>query len=52
MISKNQKQRIISKLRPYQPERVGIFGSYARGTETAKSDLDLLVHLQKNNQSF
>lgn len=33
-------QRIVSA---YHPERVVLFGSYARGEQTADSDIDLLV---------
>ena len=31
----------------YNPSRIGIFGSYARGEETVKSDIDLLVHFKQ-----
>ncbi len=34
---------IINYLRPYSPERIGIFGSFARREETSKSDIDILV---------
>jgi predicted nucleotidyltransferase len=43
MLSAFQKQQILQTLAPYQPEKVSVFGSYARGEETATSDLDLLV---------
>jgi uncharacterized protein len=34
---------IINYLRPYDPERIGIFGSFARKEETNESDIDILV---------
>lgn len=38
-----QTQQIITHLLPYQPTRIGVFGSYARGDNKPDSDLDLLV---------
>ena len=35
--------RIISYLMPFGPERIGVFGSFARGEDTQDSDIDLLV---------
>ena len=37
------KKEIIERLRPVDPEKVIIFGSYAQGTPTVDSDLDLYV---------
>ncbi|TNE81129.1 MAG: nucleotidyltransferase [Bacteroidetes bacterium] len=31
-----------------QPTLVGVFGSYARGEENEKSDLDILIDFEKN----
>ncbi len=39
----DQTQQIINHLLPYQPTRIGIFGSYARGENKPGSDLDILV---------
>ena len=36
-------QKVIKSLLPYQPERVFLFGSWARGEEDELSDLDLVV---------
>ena len=36
-------QKLIKSLLPYQPERVFLFGSWARGEEDELSDLDLVV---------
>jgi predicted nucleotidyltransferase len=38
---------IINYLSPYKPERIGIFGSYARHEETEKSDIDILVKFKE-----
>ena len=46
------KQELISKLQTFFPEypieKAWIFGSYARGAETPKSDMDILVRFDKN----
>ena len=34
---------IINYLNNYNPERIGIFGSFARQEETPESDIDILV---------
>ena len=38
---------IINYLRPYNPVRIGIFGSYARKEETPNSDIDILVKFKE-----
>ncbi len=43
MLDNKLKDRIISILIPYEPLRIGVFGSYARGENSNESDLDLLV---------
>jgi uncharacterized protein len=45
MISSTQQQIIIDHLKPLKPQRIGIFGSYARNENTIDSDLDILVAL-------
>jgi predicted nucleotidyltransferase len=46
------KQSIINKLQAFFPdypiEKAWIFGSYARGEETQKSDLDIMVRFDKS----
>jgi predicted nucleotidyltransferase len=46
------KQSIINKLKiafpAYPIEKAWIFGSYARGEETRKSDVDILVRFDEN----
>ena len=38
---------IINYLRPYGPERIGVFGSFARKEETPNSDIDILVKFKE-----
>jgi len=37
---------IINTLREYNPEMIGVFGSYARNENTGKSDIDILVRFK------
>ena len=39
--------KIINYLRSYNPERIGIFGSFARKEETPESDIDILVKFKE-----
>ncbi len=39
----NMKERILNSLKPLDPEKVILFGSYARGTAGEDSDVDLYV---------
>lgn len=44
------KQRLVDNretLRKYGVKRIGLFGSYVRGTATAKSDIDFIVELER-----
>ena len=36
----------------YHIVRIGLFGSYARGEQNAKSDIDLLVEFEENTQDL
>ncbi len=46
MITPAQIQRVTDEIaRKFQPERIILFGSYAYGTPTEDSDVDLLVVL-------
>ena len=40
------KNIIINTLREYNPEMIGVFGSYARNENTSKSDIDILVRFK------
>ncbi len=46
MISNKEKQIIIDTVSPYNPTKIGVFGSYARGDNTLESDLDILIDFQ------
>ena len=43
MTQQEIKNIILNHLKDYQPVSVGIFGSFARGESTKKSDIDILV---------
>jgi len=51
---------IKEKLRTYKPiikerfkvKNIGIFGSFARGEQTLKSDIDILVEFDKEGKTF
>jgi predicted nucleotidyltransferase len=43
MTQQEIKNIILDHLKGYKPVSVGIFGSYARGENTEKSDIDILV---------
>ena len=48
------KQVIVNKLKAFFPaypiEKAWLFGSYARGEETGKSDIDIMVRFDKDAQ--
>jgi uncharacterized protein len=41
-------KEVINYLKKFNPEKIGIFGSFARGEEGDTSDLDLLVSFRKS----
>jgi len=47
MLNQQLQQQLISLLTPYRPERVCIFGSFARGDNKQGSDLDVLIKFQE-----
>jgi len=50
---KNIKDEIIEKLKPLNPDKVILFGSYAYGTPTQDSDIDLfLVKNDKKDKHY
>lgn len=51
MVNANQIDLIISVLRNYSPEKIGLFGSRIRGDENKRSDLDILVSFKNNGKS-
>jgi uncharacterized protein len=42
MLTQKEIDIIIQTLKPYNPKRIGLFGSVARNEETATSDIDIL----------
>ena len=42
------KRKVVPVLRKHGVKRASIFGSYVRGEEDQKSDIDLLVDLKDN----
>ena len=47
MINNIKKEKLLEIIMPFQPKRIGIFGSYARNEQTNESDLDVLVSFTK-----
>ncbi len=48
MLPESIKNEIIEFLRPLDPAKVIVFGSYAYGTPTADSDIDLYIVTKEN----
>jgi uncharacterized protein len=48
MIRKEIQNIIVSYLKNYSPEYVGLFGSFVRGERTDNSDIDILVRFHNN----
>lgn len=42
MITQKQIDIIIEIMKPYNPKKIGIFGSFARGENSDNSDIDIL----------
>jgi predicted nucleotidyltransferase len=47
-VTRHHIPEIIARLAPLDPAKVILFGSHARGAETDKSDLDLIVVLKSD----
>lgn len=52
MLTQEQQQKIIETLKPYNPRRIAIFGSYARNENLPESDLDVLVDFYQTVNLF
>ncbi|MBI2136840.1 nucleotidyltransferase family protein [Candidatus Woesearchaeota archaeon] len=46
------KKKIIPVLKKNEVARAGIFGSYARGDYTKRSDIDILIQFKKRKSLF
>ncbi len=40
------------RIKKYGVKRIGLFGSYAKGEQVAKSDVDILVDFEKGQKNF
>jgi hypothetical protein len=47
MVPTEVKNIILSRLKKFDPQKVGIFGSFARGENKKDSDIDILVEFKK-----
>lgn len=47
MLSQQQIDIIINVMKPYKPKKIGIFGSFARGDNSEKSDIDILYQFEE-----
>lgn len=47
---KEKIQQLVESLLPYKPERLYLFGSWARGEEDELSDLDVVVIKETDSQ--
>lgn len=46
MLNNQQVNIIVNTLKPYNPKRIGIFGSYARSEDSDTSDIDIMYLFQ------
>ena len=46
MLNNQQINIIVNTLKPYNPKRIGIFGSYARSEDSDTSDIDIMYLFQ------
>lgn len=46
MLNDQQVNIIVNTLKPYNPKRIGVFGSYARNEHSDSSDIDILYLFQ------
>ena len=49
---KNLKKKITPILKHHDVKRAAIFGSYARGDQTKKSDIDILIEYKNDDKSL
>lgn len=47
MLSSTQINIIVDTLRPYNPKKIGLFGSVARDEDNPESDIDILYSFNK-----
>lgn len=47
MLTQEQIDIIIDTMKPFNPTKIGVFGSMARGDATVSSDMDILYSFQE-----
>ncbi|MFZ4105342.1 nucleotidyltransferase family protein [Flavobacterium sp.] len=52
MLLQQQIKIIINTLKPFSPNKIGVFGSYSRGDNTEKSDIDILYSFDSKYSLF
>ncbi len=52
MLTQNEIDIIIQTMKPFSPTKIGVFGSFARGEATEKSDIDILYSFQDTVSMF
>lgn len=52
MLTQNQIGIIISTMKPFNPIKIGIFGSVARGESKDRSDIDILYSFKSKYSLF
>jgi predicted nucleotidyltransferase len=52
MLNQQQINIIINTLKPFNPKKIGIFGSFARGENTENSDVDILYQFTSKYSLF
>lgn len=52
MLTQNQIDIIINTMKPFNPVKIGIFGSFARNEHTQKSDIDILYSFNSRYSLF
>ena len=51
-MNQSLRNRIVQLLMPYQPVRIGVFGSFARKENMPESDLDILISFKNKISLF
>ena len=46
------KSEVLKRLKPLNPNKIILFGSYAYGTPHKDSDIDLIAHTKKMYEKF
>jgi predicted nucleotidyltransferase len=52
MLSQQQIDIIINTLKPFNPKKIGVFGSYSRDENTEESDIDILYTFDSKYSLF